>query len=112
MSTFARMDKLWKKNGEFVDYMSEQVRLKEVKRYDERIAALQAAKTILESQPAKRLATREFKTAEKLCRSHGWTEEDADYFFEDFCRRKPAARASVSRVASGLSQLSQAFMLA
>ena len=112
MGPFARMDRLWKNNNDFIDYMSHHNRAKEIQQYDARIAALQAAKATLESQAVNKLSKRDFKTAEKLCKEKGWTKEDADYFVEDFLKRKPAARASLTRVATGLSQLSQAFMLA
>ena len=112
-SDFTRMDVLFKTRVEFNDYMSSQQRALELRRYDERIAALKSARSTLESAPLFKLTKQETKSAETFCVSRGWTKEDAAFFVEDFQRRCPmtdSKKMDKTRVASGMSSIASALM--
>lgn len=107
------MDNLFKSQPDFVDFMSQQDRRRRLDEYDQRIAALQAAKEALSQTPVYRLEKKECKSAEVLCRSRGWSNEDAAKFVETFKQKRPSmSQTDKTRVASGLSQVAQAIMMA
>ena len=110
---FQRMDTLFKRRPEFVDYMAKQQRSRRLREYDARIEALQNARAHLEKSGLYKLSKGELKSAEAFCLANGWTKEDAAFFVEDFQSRCPPTEKKDQQldkksVASGVSSLASA----
>ena len=115
MGDYRRMDALLQQI-EFVDFVSVELRKKEISEIDRRIAALQDAKASLAKAPVYRFDRSKYKTAREVCNSNGWVEEDAARLVEGFKARpvdikKPMTR-NVGAIASGMSKLGQAITMA
>lgn len=109
-SDMTLMDNTWRQYSDaFGDYMSKHVRTTSVKALDARIEALIKAKEALEASPMIKVSRKTHKTADRLCRTYGWTDEDARFFVEDFLSTKPG-RASSSRVIGSVNSLYHALM--
>lgn len=101
---------------EFVDFVSIEIRKKELDELDRRIAALHDAKASLANAPIYRYDRHKYKTARDVCEAHGWVEEDAARLVQAFKARpadpkKPAAR-SLGAIASGMTTLGKAITMA
>lgn len=115
MGDYRRMDALLQQI-EFVDFVSIEIRKKEISEIDRRIAALQDAKASLAKAPVYRFDRSKNKTAREVCSNNGWVEEDAARLVEAFKARpmdanKPTAR-SVGAIASGMGTLGRAIAMA
>ena len=101
---------------EFVDFVSVEIRKKEIAEIDRRIAALQDAKASLAKAPVYRFDRSKLKTAREVCNSNGWVEEDAARLVEQFKARptdlKKTAVRNVGAIASGMSTLGRAITMA
>ena len=109
----ARMDKLLKRR-DFLAYMSQQQHMRELNIYEQRIRALEIARDALRDAPVRQLSRRkEAKSAATLCDANHWTDEDAAKFVEDFLQTHDmSVKSSTSGIASGLTKLGQALLMA
>ena len=111
---FHRMETLFKKRPEFIDYVARQQRLLKLREYDARIEALQNARAHLEKSAPYKISKSELRSAEAFCMAQGWTKEDAAFFVEDFQSRCPlteqSSRLDKKSIASGVSSLASALL--
>lgn len=111
---FERMNALLRNRPEFADYISKQRRMLELRQYDERIEALSRARALLDGTTIHRMPKSELRSAEAVCRAHGWSKEDAAYFVEDFQARCPppgdGKKADKASIAAGVTRIASALL--
>lgn len=119
MADYRQMDALLH-DVEFVDFVSIEMRRRELSELDRRIAALQQAKEALARAPVYRIDRRHYKGAREVCQANGWVDEDVARIVASFRARgasadrgkKSGRTAAVGALASGVRTLGNAISLA